>query len=64
MTWTTKFNTEFNEMQDHQFLIVKCKYSIWKIANTLQELKHINSLIEDTKVYFDYTPKAIEVLHY
>ena len=64
VTWTAKSNAESNEMQDHQFPIVECKYPVWEIADTLWELKRGNSLIEDAKVYLDCALKATEVLRY
>lgn len=51
-------------MQDHQFPIIECKYSVWEITNTLWELKRDNSLIEDAKVYLDYAFKATKMLYY
>ena len=64
MTWTAKSNEASNEMQDHQFPMVTCKYPVWEIADSLWELKRGDSLIEDAKVYLDCALKATEVLRY
>lgn len=64
VAWTAKSNAESNEIQDHRFPIVECKYPVWEIVDTLWELKRGNSLIEDAKVYLDCALKATEVLRY
>lgn len=64
VTWTAKSKEESNEMQDHQFPIVECKYLVWEIADLLWELKRGDTLIEDAKVYLDCALKASEALRY